>query len=1208
MSSSIKYGSKRLLSCMLTFIMVLSLFVFPNFQNAVAADAEPFIQPKNPVVKAIFTADPEAHVWPTNPNKLYIYPSHDPYPYAGCNNMDMYHIYSTENMVDFVDEGEVVRRSDLNDLPWITPSTNASSFMWAPDAAYKDGWYYFYFPVVRNVNNWGSTWETGALRSRYPDRGFEQIPAEAVDANEGKPWLGYIRDSGSLDGYNNMYDVCVRVYDGEAYIYNGAAQTLWQGKLKDDMVTLDGKLQLVSSDSQSVANANGDPAAYKRLTNYHEGPSAFRRKGPDGNWIYYLIYPGGAGSYNGLSGDSFYYCKADSPLGPWKDAQIFFNPTGCGTSHGSIFEFKGKWYWAYHTQDLSNIGEQRSVCIDEVVFNEDGSIQRFSKTFDGVPKNGPDYVRPTGVKLGADKAVLGGTGTAPVLANDPAAGNGGAVLKGCGANNTTITFDNVNGGAGGRTRLVFRYATTDAVPKLNLFVNGVDYKAINFPKNGGSPYYTEVEFTVKKLNPGETNTIELRGYNLATRLDLNYIELIPLDDSTPAPGYFDLKIDQVQGGTAAAKWNLQDAGANLSVAAGSKVTLSYEEGTGEFEGWEVIKPAGLVIADNAFVMPYGEAEIRPIFNNEGNARRPIINVQPKDVTVIQGIDAKLSVEAIVKDSGTMSYQWYSNTINSNTGGTPIPGADSAVFNLPTADVGTVYYYVVITNTNNAATGPIKIATATSGVATVRVNAPPSTKCDVVSAGALFTVDGADIKGTVSNHTTGIDLTDMIKVSDYATWVMYSNPGYTTEVQKIVSPLLSGDNVRYIRVTAQDKVTTKDYVITITRKTSAIGKFAFTPPMDGTLDPADWGNKVFTLAAGAEGTEVMQFNPAAGYPPEGFKADVYMAYDASNVYLGMVVADPLWTAAKAGSNLWQGCGFQLNLWSGRTGARSEYGFGLTASGPSHWQWANGTGTTALPTGYNNYSIKRVEGTDTFIYTIAVPLSSFRRNAATDPLMEGNELWFSMSYNYPSSSNMICALNMGFHSKNLNDARALTLGSDITAGPKIVSIATPGIETLVAGYAANIPVQVTTLFAEGRVLSAKFVDESGKTWGNATLNAEGYGLIKVGAPIPAGTYKIVASIEDASVTKSADIAVGAAPVGLWAPALGASGDNLLITFGDVIAFNGTVTVNGAVKDCAPVGDKAIAVVGVSPDVKGTIVVKGIKYPRLFPSYTFTFTLKP
>ncbi len=43
-----------------------------------------------------------------------------------------------------------------------------------------------------------------------------------------------------------------------------------------------------------------------------------------------------------------------------------------------------------------------------------------------------------------------------------------------------------------------------------------------------------------------------------------------------------------------------------------------------------------------------------------------------------------------------SYQWYSNDTNSNTGGTAITGATSAIYNPPTTTGNTKYYYVVIT--------------------------------------------------------------------------------------------------------------------------------------------------------------------------------------------------------------------------------------------------------------------------------------------------------------------------------------------------------------------------------------------------------------------------------------------------------------------------------------------------------------------------------
>ncbi len=45
--------------------------------------------------------------------------------------------------------------------------------------------------------------------------------------------------------------------------------------------------------------------------------------------------------------------------------------------------------------------------------------------------------------------------------------------------------------------------------------------------------------------------------------------------------------------------------------------------------------------------------------------------------------------------GIPSYQWFSNTLNSNTGGTLIPTATDSVYMPSTAVVGTIYYYCVI---------------------------------------------------------------------------------------------------------------------------------------------------------------------------------------------------------------------------------------------------------------------------------------------------------------------------------------------------------------------------------------------------------------------------------------------------------------------------------------------------------------------------------
>jgi uncharacterized repeat protein (TIGR02543 family) len=102
---------------------------------------------------------------------------------------------------------------------------------------------------------------------------------------------------------------------------------------------------------------------------------------------------------------------------------------------------------------------------------------------------------------------------------------------------------------------------------------------------------------------------------------------------------------------------------------------------------------------------------------------PVITIgtQPAPSTnVTQGsVTGSLSVAASVTEGAALSYQWYSNTTNSNTGGTAVPaGGTSASLAIPTSlTQGTYYYYCTVSATGGAT--PV-----TSSVATVVV-APAS---------------------------------------------------------------------------------------------------------------------------------------------------------------------------------------------------------------------------------------------------------------------------------------------------------------------------------------------------------------------------------------------------------------------------------------------------------------------------------------------------
>jgi hypothetical protein len=81
------------------------------------------------------------------------------------------------------------------------------------------------------------------------------------------------------------------------------------------------------------------------------------------------------------------------------------------------------------------------------------------------------------------------------------------------------------------------------------------------------------------------------------------------------------------------------------------------------------------------------------------AAAPFITVQPGDYQPAVNEQIFLAVEAAVSDDGVLSYQWYTASGVGNTGSV-IAEATNAWYEPPTATVGTNYYYVEVSNSNN----------------------------------------------------------------------------------------------------------------------------------------------------------------------------------------------------------------------------------------------------------------------------------------------------------------------------------------------------------------------------------------------------------------------------------------------------------------------------------------------------------------------------
>jgi len=313
----------------------------------------------HPLITHLYTADPSAHVFE---GKIFIYPSHDRETDIVTTNdegdhFDMvdYHIFSLSEVGGkVVDHGVAL---DLKDIPW------ASKQLWAPDAAFKNGTYYLYFPARDKKGQF----RIGVATSKRPEGPFKAEPEP-------------IKGTYSID------PCCLMDDDGQAYLYFGG---IWggqlqkwrtgkfdpngtepadqepaigprMGKLAADMKSFDGPVkELVIADEKGVPLRAGD-----HDRRYFEGPWCHKYNG-----LYYLSWSTGNTHY-------LVYATSKNPYGPFTFQGRFLEPVLGWTTHHSIVEFKGKWYLFHHDSTLSG-GQThlRCVKVKELVYDEQGRIK-----------------------------------------------------------------------------------------------------------------------------------------------------------------------------------------------------------------------------------------------------------------------------------------------------------------------------------------------------------------------------------------------------------------------------------------------------------------------------------------------------------------------------------------------------------------------------------------------------------------------------------------------------------------------------------------------------------------------------------------------------------------------------------------------------------------------------------------------------------------
>jgi arabinoxylan arabinofuranohydrolase len=289
----------------------------------------------NPLVSQVYTADPAARVYN---GRMYVVTSHDLDTQSGYDMID-YTMFSSEDMINWRDHG-VVFNVDTN--------TTWANRAYAPDMIYRNGRYYLYFPDGASA--------IGVAVSDSPTGPFTDALGRALVSrstpNANVQWL---------------FDPGVFIDDdGQAYLYFGGGGP--------------GNARVIRLNSDMISTSGA--AITLDVPNFFEALYVHKRNG-----VYYLSY-----STTPETGMRIDYMTSSSPTGGFAyRGTVLPNPWQNGNNnHHSIVEYNSQWYIFYHNRAVSNergaSGYQRSINVDRLFYNGDGTIQQVSNGPAGVPK------------------------------------------------------------------------------------------------------------------------------------------------------------------------------------------------------------------------------------------------------------------------------------------------------------------------------------------------------------------------------------------------------------------------------------------------------------------------------------------------------------------------------------------------------------------------------------------------------------------------------------------------------------------------------------------------------------------------------------------------------------------------------------------------------------------------------------------------------
>ena len=300
----------------------------------VTARAQALPAAGNPIIRNKYTADPAALV---HNGTVYLYAGHDEAPAPEQRYvMHEWLCYSSSDMVTWTEHPSPLA---VKAFAW------AKDDAWASQVIARNGKFYWYAAV-----------EHGA------------VPGKAIGVAVSDSPTGPFKDArGTALVTNDMTTVAKIFWDdidptviidktGQAYLFWGNS-ACYYAKLKSTMTELDGPIQTI------------------KLPAFTEAPWVHQHNG----W-YYLSYATGFP-------EKIAYAMSRSLEGPWVYKGILNELAGnSNTNHQAIIDFKGKSYFVYHNGGVNTDGGsfRRSVCIDNLFYNKDGTMKRVVMTSEGV--------------------------------------------------------------------------------------------------------------------------------------------------------------------------------------------------------------------------------------------------------------------------------------------------------------------------------------------------------------------------------------------------------------------------------------------------------------------------------------------------------------------------------------------------------------------------------------------------------------------------------------------------------------------------------------------------------------------------------------------------------------------------------------------------------------------------------------------------------